>query len=124
MDLDSRQHLAPGRRARARLARRLVSHRARGGTHRGAPGSRGCAPHARSNLFRFPESGRSEARPAKYLRTPSGELDMTPEELRDVLAFLESTPGRVSNIAKEIPEARHRWKPSKDEFSVLEQFCH
>ena len=49
---------------------------------------------------------------------------MTQEQLREVVAFLEETPEQIRLLASGLASEELRWKPSADEFSVLEQVCH
>ena len=49
---------------------------------------------------------------------------MTEQEFQDVVSFLEETPRHIRQFAAEMTEQDLRWKPSLDEFSVVEQVCH
>jgi DinB superfamily len=49
---------------------------------------------------------------------------MTEQEFQDVVSFLEETPRHIRQFAAEMSEQDLRWKPSNDEFSVVEQVCH
>jgi hypothetical protein len=49
---------------------------------------------------------------------------MTEQEFQDVVSFLEETPRHIRQFAAEMAEQDLRWKPSSDEFSVVEQVCH
>src|SRR5256714_14700657 len=49
---------------------------------------------------------------------------MTEEELVSLVRFLEETPRVVRQFSENLSETELRWKPSEDEFSVLENVCH
>lgn len=49
---------------------------------------------------------------------------MTEQEFQDVVSFLEETPRHIRQLAAEMTGQDLRWKPSPDEFSVVEQVCH
>lgn len=49
---------------------------------------------------------------------------MTGQEFQEVVSFLEETPGHIRQLAAEMALQDLRWKPSVDEFSVVEQVCH
>jgi hypothetical protein len=49
---------------------------------------------------------------------------MTEREFQEVVRFLEETPGRIRQLVAEMAEQDLRWKPSVEEFSVVEQVCH
>ncbi len=49
---------------------------------------------------------------------------MIDEEFQEVVRFLEETPEHIRQLAVELASEDLKWKPSVDEFSVLEQVCH
>lgn len=49
---------------------------------------------------------------------------MTEQEFQEVVGFLEQTPGHIRQLADEMALLDLKWKPSVDEFSVVEQVCH
>lgn len=49
---------------------------------------------------------------------------MTEQEFQEVVRFLEETPGHIRRLAAEMALEDLKWKPSVDEFSVVEQVCH
>ncbi len=49
---------------------------------------------------------------------------MTEQEFQEVVRFLEETPGHIRQLAAEMALQDLKWKPSVDEFSVVEQVCH
>ena len=49
---------------------------------------------------------------------------MTGQEFQDITRFLEETPENVRRAAVGLADKDLRWKPSGDEFSVVEQVCH
>jgi hypothetical protein len=49
---------------------------------------------------------------------------MTERELQDVIFFLEEMPESVRRLTAPLSNRELRRKPSKEEFSALEQICH
>ena len=49
---------------------------------------------------------------------------MSDGEFENVVRFLEETPASIRQLADALPKQDLRWKPSADEFSVVEQVCH
>ena len=49
---------------------------------------------------------------------------MIEQEFRDVVRFLEETPGRIRQLTTGMAEGELTWKPSANEFSAVEQVCH
>jgi hypothetical protein len=49
---------------------------------------------------------------------------MNDEEFQEVVSFLEETPESIRRLGFEMASEDLKWKPSVDEFSVLEQVCH
>jgi hypothetical protein len=49
---------------------------------------------------------------------------MTGQEFQEVVRFLEETPASIRQSAVEMTLQDLRWKPSDEEFSVVEQVCH
>ena len=49
---------------------------------------------------------------------------MTAQEFQEVVRALEEMPGHVRQLAAGMAAQDLKWKPSDDEFSVLEQVCH
>ena len=45
-------------------------------------------------------------------------------EFQEVVRFLEETPERIRRLAVDLTSEDLKWKPSVNEFSVLEQVCH
>ncbi len=45
-------------------------------------------------------------------------------EFQEVVRFLEETPERIRRLAVDLTSENLKWKPSVNEFSVLEQICH
>jgi hypothetical protein len=45
-------------------------------------------------------------------------------EFQEVVRFLEETPERIRRLAVDLTSEDLKWKPSVNEFSVLEQICH
>ncbi len=46
------------------------------------------------------------------------------EEVSTLLNFLEETPRALQQLSENLSDRELRWKPSHDEFSVLENVCH
>jgi hypothetical protein len=49
---------------------------------------------------------------------------MSNEEFQEVINFLEETPERIWQLAAQMAGTDLKWKPTDDEFSVVEQVCH
>ena len=49
---------------------------------------------------------------------------MIDEEFQEVAMFLEEMPERIRLLAVELTSDDLKWKPSADEFSLLEHVCH
>jgi DinB superfamily len=49
---------------------------------------------------------------------------MTEQDFQEVVRFLEETPGHVRQLVAEMALQDLKWKPSVNEFSVVEQVCH
>ena len=49
---------------------------------------------------------------------------MTPEEFQSLIETLKDTPRIVSQLTTDLQSAQTTWKPSAEEFSVLENVCH
>jgi hypothetical protein len=49
---------------------------------------------------------------------------MTGQEFQDVVSFLEETPRSIRQLTARLARAELSWKPSREEFSALEQVCH
>lgn len=49
---------------------------------------------------------------------------MTGQEFQDITRFLEETPEDIRRASAGLADKDLRWKPSGDEFSVVEQVCH
>lgn len=49
---------------------------------------------------------------------------MTGQEFQDVIRFLERTPEEIRRAADGLADRDLRWKPSREEFSLVEQACH
>jgi hypothetical protein len=49
---------------------------------------------------------------------------MTEQEFQEVVRFLEETPEQIRQLAARMSAQDLRWKPSDEEFSVVEQVCH
>ncbi|MBA2731998.1 MAG: DinB family protein [Acidobacteria bacterium] len=45
-------------------------------------------------------------------------------EFQEVVRFLEETPERIRRLTVDLTSENLKWKPSVNEFSVLEQICH
>ena len=49
---------------------------------------------------------------------------MTPEDLKSLFDFLESTPELIRSLTTTLTVEELRWKPATGEFSFLEHICH
>ncbi len=49
---------------------------------------------------------------------------MIQQELENLLEFLEATPEFIKSLAENLTDIDLRWKPSNEEFSILEHVCH
>jgi len=49
---------------------------------------------------------------------------MTAQEFQQVVSFLEETPGSIRRLAAGMTTQDLKWKPSAEEFSMVEQVCH
>lgn len=49
---------------------------------------------------------------------------MTPEEYRSLVETLEATPRIIQQLADDLADGDARWKPSEQQWSVLEHVCH
>lgn len=49
---------------------------------------------------------------------------MSEVELQEIVRFLEETPGQIRQLAARMSGQDLKWKPSAEEFSVVEQVCH
>lgn len=49
---------------------------------------------------------------------------MTTNELAELIKILEETPAAVREVAMGLTDGEARWKPSDNDFSVVENVCH
>jgi len=49
---------------------------------------------------------------------------VAPQDVENLLAFLEETPEVIRSLAENLPVRELRRKPAKETFSVLEHVCH